>query len=217
MSFNPLETSIQQFYKRFTNNGDGGLFGDSAAYKMTQSHFFNVNMFFQPFYSSVLAMLAINTADPVGGQSFRFLVQSIEIPNMESIDSDEAFKNEFGYGSFPGRYVIPAENKFTINLLNTEFSLHEHALYHWLNETAAQEWQYADYAFTKANIIVQMLDQKELKPTVLYIFGGAFPSSIEMIKPDHAGGGQPTRAVSFQFNKMYIVPNVKAALGTFGL
>jgi len=219
---NPFSIGIKQFYNRFSTDSIG-LLPKNAAFTPAQPYRFNVSMMFTPFSlnpistdtSRVAQYLGINTADGLGAfsvsQSFRFLVQSIELPNIASKESTEAFSSEFGYGTFSGKYILPETNTFTINMLSTELSVHEHAFYYWLNETASQTWIYPSQPYSKATILIQNIAGATSLPTSIYMLGGCYPISIEAVKPNHnanSSGDAQTRKIIFNFNKLMIIPNV---------
>jgi len=215
--------TLNDFYSRFSSSLDNPTKGHGA-YKLAQTHLFNINIFFSPFFSNVALALAANTIDPTA-QSFRLLVRSINIPDIlltdlgssgeDGSNSDANFlRTEFGYGLIGSTAVLPETNVLSIDIASTEFSVHEHAFYYWLNEIDSQKWVYADRPFTKATIIITQNRQQDLLPGPIYIIAGAFPKSIEMPKFDAASSNKTDRKIDFYFSKLCIIPNIVDAAAT---
>lgn len=220
-----VSPSLKDFYSRFSSEISNPTKGHGA-YKLAKNYLFNVNILWQPWNSAIWPILGINTLDPTG-QSFRLMVQSIELPNLilhdldvegsqetTSDGSDNFMKTEFGYGVVGNTVVLPEKNTFSMKILNTEFSLHEHAFYYWLNEVDSQQWLYADYPFTKATFFISAINQQTMLPNCIYILSNVFPSKIELMSFDHDNKNELTRKIEFNFSRLLILPNVQDLLLT---
>lgn len=208
--------TLAQFHNRFGNNSV--FLPDKKTFIIRSQNHFNVNFTFMPQISKVnvlfnKSLMAKNADD------LKYFVQEVNLPKLKSKGESTEVMVGFMAGSLAGDIVWPDARNFTIDFLNTEFSLHEHCFYYWLKETVTNIWEYTrldenlavgatmDFLrpFTKADISINMFSMRDGKPLHSIVLTDCFPIDIEspQINQDMSSP-QLKRKVTFAFNNMYV-------------
>lgn len=198
------DSNLRQFYSRIGQNAT--YFADKSVYKIAQKHYFDVEFNFKPSNSeSVVEQIFKKSLVESNTNNLKFLIQGIDIPDISTFKPTTRIVTELGVGSLPGVVTIPTEEMFMIHFLSTEFSIHEHAIYYWLNETTSDLWKYGTRPFTKCDITVRLLDQRRGDQIFGYKLYNAYPTKIETVNVKHESDPSYTRAVSFLFDTMAVI------------
>jgi len=209
LDINTTRNNVKQFYNRF---GQNSVFQqDKLAYRINTSNFFDITFNFKPHNSSKVEKLLRNILSSIPSEELKYFVQSITLPSFNVINGNEPTNTAFGYGLLTGHWVRPSANEFTISLLNTEYSLHEHVFYYWMNEVGSHKWEYSERPFTIADIRVAILDTKTNEVLYEYILTGCRPSSVTPPEISHEAKTAYSRDVGFHFKNMYIISKGKMA------
>jgi hypothetical protein len=163
----------------------------------------------------------INGDTPILPHNFlTLLVRSIDLPKFDVVSDEDVDKipTDFGYLTFPGKFSLPSDNKFTLTFLDTELSPLDTFFSYWLAQTTAQTWAYVDTPYTIASFFIMPIGEMQsfgkqtgyaVLPKQIYCFLRCFPSSIELPKFDMNNGDSiPLRNVEFKFSKMFVIPNI---------
>lgn len=222
---NLVGKNLKDFYYRFNDDVNKPLRGNGA-WKLSQDYLFNIMFWFTPFLSKINGYVAANLNFDPFALTMQF--QSIEIPKLmlhslnvegENVGSgdtsdDQYVRTEFGYGAIGNTVVLPESNTFSAEILNTEFSLHEHAFYYWLQEIDTQQWIYKDFPFTRATAIIRCLNSRNHNTGAAYLLSNVYPTSIELKQFNHdADQSAITRKIEFNFSRLIILPNVDNIIG----
>ena len=207
------DSNLRQFYNRMGQNPT--YFADKSVYKLAKKHYFDVQFNFKPVVSiedpksptSEVEKIFRSSLVESNVDNLKYLIQGIDIPDIMTHKPTTRIVTELGVGSLPGIVTIPSEEMFTIHFLSTEFSLHEHAIYYWLNETTSDKWLYKERPFTKCDITVRLLDQKRGDQIFGYKLYNAYPTKIETVNVKHEMDSSLTRSVSFLFDTMSVLPS----------
>ena len=197
------DSNLRQFYNRMGQNATH--FADKSVYKLAKKHYFDVEFNFKPSNASVVESILKSSLVETDINNLKYLIQGIDIPDIMTHSPVTRIVTEVGVGSLPGVVTIPSEEMFMIHFLSTEFSLHEHALYYWLNETTSDKWNYKERPFTKCDITVRLLDQKRGDQIFGYKLYNAYPTKIETVNVKHELDTTLTRSVSFLFDTMSVI------------
>lgn len=215
---NSLMSSAQNAVKSLANNATGGLLGSIMNdIDIMKKHDDNPDA---PYGDTTFmeylagANLIVGKSGWVGetaGQNVSPLelqlgiyCQEVIVPNFEVPSSGTS---QCSFGEFPinGTYVKTDSNVVTLKIVNTKVPLHERIFYPWLRETTMNWWSYDQQPYTTATITVDFTKHSDIK----YVFCGCRPQKIIMQQGTQESNACLTRDVSFLFDYMMVISNLK--------
>lgn len=187
---------LNEFYRQISTNNT-----NSESFALIQKFLFSVQIIVPP--TSRLRNVA-----RFNDNILTLMARSIDVPNITT-DNVDAIDTYNGVLSMTGSMRrLTSESEFEILFLNTVGAVHENFFYHWIRESLAFEWIYPDTPFTKATVIVDILQPSDAgnveNSIVSYKLYDVFPVSFDTISPSHAPEDLSERKVKFKFNYMTI-------------
>jgi len=213
--------SLKDFYENFNESGN------DPTYTLNQTYRFCVWMWPDPIFSTTNPLsyyMASEWAKNPGSfmKFLTFFTQKIELPSLttrsEDTNTSDSMMTDFGYMSYPDKFMLPSKPEFTLKMLDTEVSPLDHLFNVWLGQTTSQVWCYPDKPFTTATFLIYPfnIDKAPLTditiptPNQIYMFFRCFPTEIGLPDFDATSMANTVslRDVKFRFSKMVIFPNV---------